>query len=129
MFLQVHCTEAPKWSEKHQQEVQQLQQHHSLGGRQAGRVRDQAGDHRVGHGHRVSGEKADSSLPGVKLISINQKPTIVVSQRIVEIKSLVTETENAVLTSSIDRSIKVNNLKHIFGKMENNHLYVQGVEP
>ena len=61
----------------------------------------------MGHGHRVSGEKADSSLPGVKLISINQKPTIVVSQRIVEIKSLVTETENAVLTSSIDRSIKV----------------------
>ena len=44
------------------------------------------------------------------------------SQRIVEIKSLVTETENAVLTSSIDRSIKVWNLKHIFGKMENNHL-------
>ena len=43
------------------------------------------------------------------------------SQRIVEIKSLVTETENAVLTSSIDRSIKVNNLKHIFEK-ENNHL-------
>ena len=49
------------------------------------------------------------------------------SQRIVEIKSLVTETENAVLTSSIDRSIKVKNLKHIFEK-ENNHLYVQGLE-
>ena len=121
-LTQVHSTEAPQRSEKHQQEVQQLQQHHSLGGRQAGRVRHQAGDHRVGHGHRVSGEKADSSLPGVKLISINQKSTICVSQRIVEIKSLVTETENAVLTSSIDRSIKVNNLKHIFGKMENNHL-------
>jgi len=37
-------------------------------------------------------------------------------QRIVEIKSLVTETENAVLTSSIDRSIKVWNLDYIFEK-------------
>ena len=63
-FTQVHCTEAPEWSEKHQQEVQQLQQHHSLGGGQACRVRDQARDHRVGHGHWMSGEKADSSLPG-----------------------------------------------------------------
>ena len=126
-LTQVHSTEAPERSEKHQQEVQQLQQHHSLGGRQAGRVRHQTGDHRVGHGHRVSGEKADSSLPGVKLSPKNQKPTIVVSQRIVEIKSLVTETENAVLTSSIDRSIKVQNLKHIFEK-ENNHRYVQGLE-
>ena len=64
-LTQVHSTEAPQRSEKHQQEVQQLQQHHSLGGRQAGRVRHPAGDHRVGHGHRVSGEKADSSLPGM----------------------------------------------------------------
>ena len=38
------------------------------------------------------------------------------TQRIVEIKSLVTETENAVLTSSIDRSIKVWNLDYIFEK-------------
>jgi WD40 repeat protein len=37
-------------------------------------------------------------------------------QRIVEIKSLVTATENAVLTSSIDRSIKVWNLDYIFEK-------------
>ena len=79
-LTQVHSTEAPQRSEKHQQEVQQLQQHHSLGGRQAGRVRHPAGDHRVGHGHRVSGEKADSSLPGVKLISINQKSTICVKK-------------------------------------------------
>ena len=106
-LTQVHSTEAPQRSEKHQQEVQQLQQHHSLGGRQAGRVRHPAGDHRVGHGHRVSGEKADSSLPGVRPSPKKSKAKIVVSQRIVEIKSLVTETENAVLTSSIDRSIKV----------------------
>ena len=39
-----------------------------------------------------------------------------IPQRIVEIKSLVTETENAVLTSSIDRSIKVWNLDYIFEK-------------
>jgi WD40 repeat protein len=37
-------------------------------------------------------------------------------QRIVEIKSLVTSTENSVLTSSIDRSIKVWNLDYIFEK-------------
>lgn len=37
-------------------------------------------------------------------------------QRIVEIKSLVTKNENAVLTSSIDRSIKVWNLDYIFEK-------------
>ena len=75
-LTQVHSTEAPQRSEKHQQEVQQLQQHHSLGGRQAGRVRHPAGDHRVGHGHRVSGEKADSSLPGVKIISKKSKANI-----------------------------------------------------
>ena len=37
-------------------------------------------------------------------------------QRIVEIKSLVTGNENSVLTSSIDRSIKVWNLDYIFEK-------------
>ena len=63
-LIQVHCTEAPEWSEKHQQEVQQLQQHHSLGGGQACRVGNPARDHRVGHGHWMSGQEADSSLPG-----------------------------------------------------------------
>ena len=67
--MQVHCTEAPEWSEKHQQEVQQLQQHHSLGGGQACRVRHQARDHRVGHGHWMSGQEADSSLPGFLFLS------------------------------------------------------------
>ena len=103
--MQVHCTEAPEWSEKHQQEVQQLQQHHSLGGGQTCRVRHKARDHCVGHGHWMSGEEADSSLPGFLLL-FTQFSTFIL-QRIVEIKSLVTETENAVLTSSIDRSIKV----------------------
>ena len=63
----------------------------------------------------MSGEEADSSLPGFLLrtcISLNN----FMLQRIVEIKSLVTETENAVLTSSIDRSIKVWNLDYIFEK-------------
>ena len=47
---------------------------------------------------------------------ISLKPNSSIPQRIVEIKSLVTETENAVLTSSIDRSIKVWNLDYIFEK-------------
>ena len=62
-LTQVHSTEAPQRSEKHQQEVQQLQQHHSLGGRQAGRVRHQAGDHRLGHGHRQSRQETRGALP------------------------------------------------------------------
>ena len=37
-------------------------------------------------------------------------------QRIIEIKSLVVGNDNAVLTSSIDRSIKVWNLNYIFEK-------------
>ena len=37
-------------------------------------------------------------------------------QRIVEMKSLVTGSDNCVLTSSIDRSIKVWNLDYIFEK-------------
>ena len=38
------------------------------------------------------------------------------SQRIVEIKSLVVGTDNCVVTSSIDRSIKIWDLDHIFEK-------------
>ena len=63
----------------------------------------------------MSGEEADSSLPGFP-ISLSLKLNTFIPQRIVEIKSLVTETENAVLTSSIDRSIKVWNLDYIFEK-------------
>ena len=37
-------------------------------------------------------------------------------QRIVEIKSLVVGTDNCVITSSIDRSIKIWDLDHIFEK-------------
>ena len=37
-------------------------------------------------------------------------------QRIVEIKSLVVGSDNCVITSSIDRSIKIWDLDHIFEK-------------
>ena len=80
----------------------------------------------MGYGHRVSSQEADSSLPGNLLSSpspynslyknISSLVYLLFHQRIVEIKSLVTATENAVLTSSIDRSIKVWNLDYIFEK-------------
>ena len=52
----------------------------------------------------------------VSLCKRSQKVHPIFFQRIVEIKSLVVGTDNCVVTSSIDRSIKIWDLDHIFEK-------------
>ena len=52
----------------------------------------------------------------VPLCKRSEKVHRIFFQRIVEIKSLVVGTDNCVVTSSIDRSIKIWDLDHIFEK-------------
>ena len=128
----------PQRSEEHHQEVQPEQQHHHIKGRQAGRHRDQVNPSPsnrqeqpesnqflpqtrtalLGHENWRSGQEDGRSLSGLHFVPL--VPSVMTDffsfQRIVEIKSLVVGTDNCVVTSSIDRSIKIWDLDHIFEK-------------
>ena len=71
----------------------------------------------LGHEDWRLGEKDGRSLPGLYFILVFFFVWhTFFFQRIVEIKSLVVGTDNCVITSSIDRSIKIWDLDHIFEK-------------
>ena len=92
-------------------QVQPQQQHHHLKGGQAGGDRDQVGEV-PDHQSRARQELLCWDMETGDLV----KRMVAHFQRIVEIKSLVVGTDNCVISSSIDRSIKIWDLDHIFEK-------------